>query len=68
MVLVNVFGAAEIIAHPSLLDALRQWSDPSDDQHLDQLVAVAIAACELRKAGWDPSDPGVNPVKAAISP
>lgn len=48
-VLVNVFEAAEIIADPSLLDALRQWSDPSDDPYLDGLVAAAIAACEHDK-------------------
>ena len=46
MVLVNVFEAAEIIADPSLVDALREWSDPSDDPYLDELVATAITACE----------------------
>lgn len=49
-VLVNVFEAAEIIADPSLVDALRPWSDPSDDPYLDGLVAAAIAACERGKA------------------
>lgn len=49
-VLVNVFEAAEIIADPSLVDALRPWSDPSDDPYLDELVAAAIAACERGKA------------------
>ncbi len=49
MALVNVFEAAEIIADPSLVDALRPWSDPSDDPYLDGLVADAIAACERGK-------------------
>jgi len=50
MVLLNVFEAAEIIAHPSLVDALRPWTDPSDDPYLDDLVAAAITACERGKA------------------
>ncbi|MGW8191526.1 HEAT repeat domain-containing protein [Sphingomonas hankookensis] len=48
-VLVNVFEAAEIIADPSLVEALQRWSDPSDDPYLDGLVAAAIAACEQGK-------------------
>ncbi|WP_294322607.1 HEAT repeat domain-containing protein [uncultured Sphingomonas sp.] len=49
-VLVNVFEAPEIVADPSLVEALRQWSAPSDDPHLDELVPAAIAACERGKA------------------
>lgn len=45
-VLVNVFEAAEIIADPSLVEALQRWSDPSDGSHIDELVAFAITACE----------------------
>lgn len=51
-VLVNVFEAAAIIADPSLLDALRPWSDPTDDPRLDDVVATAIAACDRGNAAW----------------
>ena len=44
-----VFEAAELIADPTLADALRPWTERSDDEWLDKLAREALAACE---AGW----------------
>jgi hypothetical protein len=41
-----VFEAAELIADPVLVEALRPWTEPSDDAWLDQLARDALAACE----------------------
>ncbi len=45
-VAVAVFEAAELCAHPSLIDVLRQLAEPSDSPYLDGLAADALAACE----------------------
>lgn len=41
-----VFEAAALIADPTLADALRPWTEPSDDEWLDDLARKALAACE----------------------
>jgi hypothetical protein len=41
-----VFEAAELIADPILTEALRPWTEPSDDGWLDNLARNALAACE----------------------
>ncbi|KQM21387.1 hypothetical protein [Novosphingobium sp. Leaf2] len=41
-----VFEAAELIADPVLVNLLRPWTEPSDDEWLDQLARNALAACE----------------------
>jgi hypothetical protein len=41
-----VFEAAELVADPALVDVLRPWTEPSDDEWLDQLAREALAACE----------------------
>ena len=37
--------AAALCPHPSLIDDLRVWAEPSDDPFLDELAAEALAAC-----------------------
>lgn len=41
-----VFEAAALIADPALVDLLRPWTEPSDDEWLDQLARDALVACE----------------------
>lgn len=41
-----VFEAAALIADPALADALRPWTEPSDDEWLDDLARKALVACE----------------------
>ncbi|EIZ78120.1 lyase containing HEAT-repeat protein [Novosphingobium sp. Rr 2-17] len=41
-----VFEAAALVADPALVDVLRPWTEPSDDEWLDQLAREALAACE----------------------
>jgi hypothetical protein len=41
-----VFEAATLVADPALVDVLRPWTEPSDDEWLDQLAREALAACE----------------------
>ena len=41
-----VFEAAASIADPALVEVLRPWIEPSDDEWLDQLARDALAACE----------------------
>ena len=40
--------AAELCAHPSLIEDLRGFTDPSDEPFLDSLAAQALAACEKK--------------------
>lgn len=42
-----LFEAAETLAHPSLIDILRIWAEPSDSTMLDEAAAQALHACEL---------------------
>lgn len=42
-----VFEAAALIADPALVDLLRPWTEPSDDEWLDKLARDALAACEI---------------------
>jgi len=48
-VAVPIFEAAALIAHPSLVDRLRNWARPSDDHHLDRVAVAALRACEAGK-------------------
>jgi hypothetical protein len=41
-----VFEAAELVADPLLVDVLGPWTEPSDNEWLDQLARDALAACE----------------------
>lgn len=41
-----VFEAAELIADPALVNMLQPWTEPSDNEFLDQLARAALAACE----------------------
>lgn len=41
-----VFEAAALIADPALVDVLRPWIEPSDDEWLDTLARKALAICE----------------------
>lgn len=41
-----VFEAAQMIADPRLVDPLRPWTLPSDDQYLDTCAREAMIACE----------------------
>ena len=41
-----LFEAAILVADPALVDALRPWTEPSNDEWLDQLARDALAACE----------------------
>jgi HEAT repeat protein len=41
-----VFEAAMIIADPILIDSLRFWTDPSEDEYLDKCARDALAACQ----------------------
>jgi len=41
-----VLEAAEIIADPALLESLRPWTEPSDNEWLDELAWKALRACE----------------------
>lgn len=38
--------AAELCAHPSLIDDLREWTDVTDDRYFNFLVGHALTACE----------------------
>ena len=42
---VNTFEAAEILADPSLVDALSCFQDPSGDAYLDSKAEQALKAC-----------------------
>lgn len=46
-----VFEAAALVADPALVDALRPWTAPSDDEWLDQLARSALKACEEGERG-----------------
>jgi HEAT repeat protein len=41
-----VFEAAALAPHPSLVEALRPFAEPSGNEFLDGLVLEALAACE----------------------
>lgn len=41
-----VLEAAALIADPALVEVLRPWTEPSDNEWLDQLTRGALAACE----------------------
>ena len=42
-----MFEAAELVADPSLVEALAQWTEPSENAFLCQLALEAVAACEV---------------------
>ncbi|MGX7925445.1 HEAT repeat domain-containing protein [Tsuneonella sp. HG094] len=44
-----VFEAVTLIADPSLVELLRPWTEPSEDDFLDNLAREALAACEQGK-------------------
>lgn len=41
-----VLEAAALIADPSLVELLRPWAEPSDDDFLDEEARSALTACE----------------------
>jgi hypothetical protein len=41
-----VFEAAALVADRALVDVLRPWTEPSDNDWLDRLAREALAACE----------------------
>ena len=41
-----LFEAAALVADPALVDVLKPWTEPSDNEWLDQLACDALAACE----------------------
>ncbi len=41
-----IFEAAVLVAHPSLIEDLRAFEEPSDEPWLDELVIKALEACE----------------------
>lgn len=43
---VPILEAAELCAHPSLIEDLRKFAEPSDSPYMDGLVADALLACE----------------------
>lgn len=43
---VPVLEAAEIIADPALVEGLRPWTEPSDDEWIDELARKALHACK----------------------
>lgn len=47
-VCLQIFEAAAVVAHPSLIDSLRDFTD--GEEHIDQLARDALAACEERRA------------------
>ena len=44
-----VFEAAALVAHPALVEVLRQWIKPSENEWLDRLAREALTACESGK-------------------
>ncbi|HEV2078838.1 MAG TPA: HEAT repeat domain-containing protein [Allosphingosinicella sp.] len=46
IVCLQIFEAAAVAAHPSLIESLRDFTDGED--HIDQLARDALAACEAR--------------------
>lgn len=51
----QIFEAAALLAHQSLVEDLRHFLGPSDDKFLDDLAAEALNACET---GIRPYQPG----------
>jgi hypothetical protein len=45
-----VFEAAALIADPALVESLRAWTEPSNNELLDRYAADALLACETREA------------------
>lgn len=43
---INLFEAAAIVAHPSLIDDLRAFAEPSGDSLIDGMALAALNACE----------------------
>lgn len=41
-----IFEAAELVAHPALVEALRRFTKPTSDLYLDQIANSALEACE----------------------
>lgn len=48
---IPLFEAAALVADPALVDVLKPWTEPSDDEWLDQLAWDALAACEKSQPG-----------------
>jgi hypothetical protein len=42
----TIFEAAELLAHPSLVDALRKFAEPTGNVYLDRVTKDALEACE----------------------
>jgi len=43
---IPMLEAAELCAHPSLIEDLRVWAEPSEASYLEEVAADALAACE----------------------
>jgi hypothetical protein len=41
-----IFEAASVVAHPSLVEVLREFAQPSGDKYLDAAALEALKACE----------------------
>jgi len=41
-----LFDAAALVADPSLVEDLRDYATPSDNDYLDELAVKALGACE----------------------
>ena len=50
-VTLQLFEAASIVAHPSLVPYLQAYAEPSGDDFLDKLALEALAACEQSASG-----------------
>ena len=48
IVCLQIFEAAAVVAHPSLIDSLRDFTDGED--YIDQRARDALAACEAGRA------------------
>jgi|CXWL01.1.fsa_nt_gi hypothetical protein len=46
---VNVFEAAALVAHPSLVQSLLKFATKTDDESFDELVRDALLACQSCK-------------------
>jgi hypothetical protein len=44
-----IFEAAAYAADPALVDDLRRFASPSEDPHIDEMIAEVLTACETGK-------------------
>jgi hypothetical protein len=46
-----ILEAAQLVAHPSFIDELREWAEPSDDPYIDKWAQDALDACLKARQG-----------------